>query len=237
MSHREIEFDMARQPDDSTCGPTCLHSVYQYFRDPMPLQQVIDEVQPLEHGGTLGVLLGCHALRRGYRAVLYTYNLTVFDPSWFELERSAIAQRLRAQSAHKQDEKLRLASAAYLDFLERGGNLRCADLSPRLLRRLLELDRPVLVGLSATYLYREPRELPNGQADDVRGEPAGHFVVLCGYDTRSGRVLVADPLHPTRLSQTHRYAMDVDRLITAILLGVLTYDANLLVLEPARRSR
>ena len=33
---------------------------------------------------TLAVLLGCHALRRGYEATIYTFNLQVFDPTWFE---------------------------------------------------------------------------------------------------------------------------------------------------------
>jgi len=38
-------------------------------------------------GGTLAVNLANHALRRGYRALIVTYNLTVFDPSWFRADR------------------------------------------------------------------------------------------------------------------------------------------------------
>jgi hypothetical protein len=30
----------------------------------------------------------------------------------------------------------------------------------------------------------------------------------------------------------HRYHVRVDRLINAILLGIVTYDANLLVIQP-----
>ena len=71
------------QPDDSTCGPTSLHAVYQYFDDDISLDQVIKEVSFLEEGGTLAVMLGCHALKRGYKVKIYTYNLHVFDPTWF----------------------------------------------------------------------------------------------------------------------------------------------------------
>ena len=46
------------QPDDSTCGPTSLHAVYQYFDDEISLEQVISEVSFLEDGGTLAVFLG-----------------------------------------------------------------------------------------------------------------------------------------------------------------------------------
>lgn len=70
--------------------------------------------------------------------------------------------------------------------------------------------------------------------DDVRGDPSGHFVVLCGYDKDSGTVLVADPLQPNPLSESHIYGIAVERVICAILLGILTYDANLLIIEPNR---
>ena len=111
--------------------------------------------------------------------------------------------------------------------------MRMADLTPGLLRRPLKRRIPVLTGLSATFLYREKRELDDGTEDDVRGEPVGHFVVLTGYDTVRRRVHVADP-QPNPTAPTGTYPVDIDRVVASILLGVLTYDANLLVLEPKR---
>ena len=29
-------FEIQRQPDDVSCGPTCLHAVYRYFGDELP---------------------------------------------------------------------------------------------------------------------------------------------------------------------------------------------------------
>lgn len=238
MHHRELQLAIAAQPNEHTCGPTSLHAVYRYWGDEMPLTQVIAEVRALESGGTLEVMLACHALRRGYRAALYTYNLNVFDPTWFQLSRAGLRERLLRQLEHKHDAKLRLSSEAFLDFLDLGGELRLVDLSPRLIRRLLDRETPILTGLSATFLYRSPREIgPRCEYDDIRGEPAGHFVVLCGYDPRSHKVTVADPLHPNPMSPDQLYSVPIERLITAILLGVLTYDANLLVLEPRQSGR
>ena len=74
-------FDIQAQPDDVTCGPTCLHSLYQYYKDDIPLKDVIRDVKQLKNGGTLAVMLGNHALNRGYKAIIYTYNLNVFDPT------------------------------------------------------------------------------------------------------------------------------------------------------------
>jgi ABC-type bacteriocin/lantibiotic exporter with double-glycine peptidase domain len=80
---KKLHLGIKSQPDDTTCGPTCLHAVYTYFGDKISLDKVIGQVKQLKGGGTLAVLLGCHALRRGYRAKLYTFNLQVFDPTWF----------------------------------------------------------------------------------------------------------------------------------------------------------
>ncbi len=66
--------------------------------------------------------------------------------------------------------------------------------------------------------------------------PVGHFVVLCGYDQSNRTVLVADPLHPNPLASEQTYAVEIDRVKNAILLGIVTHDANLLIIEP-RTSR
>ena len=45
---------------------------------------------------------------------------------------------------------------------------------------------------------------------------------------------VADPFYENPLGEGHFYDVDVQRLIRAILLGAVTYDANLLVLARGR---
>lgn len=191
----------------------------------------------LEDGGTLAVFLACHALRKGYKATIFTYNLNVFDPTWFARRRPNLADRLARQSQLKADPKLNRATEGYLEFLRLGGRIRLEDLTSRLIRRHLLRGRPLLTGLSATFLYREAREIgADGAEDDLRGLPVGHFVVLCGYDRRKRQVLVADPLHPEPVSQDGIYLVEMDRVLNSVLLGVLTYDANLLVLDPPERT-
>lgn len=232
-----LDLEILRQPDDATCGPTCLQAVYRYFGDSVHLDDVIAEVPRLEGGGTLAVSLANHALRRGYRALITTYNLTVFDPTWFEGRTPDLSERLREQARVKQDRKLLEAIECYLEFLRLGGELQMEDLTPGLLRHWLERDYPILTGLSATFLYRCAREIGDLKLvpDDVRGTATGHFVVLCGWDEEERRVRVADPLEDNPQFKRHIYWLPVVRVINAILLGVLTYDANLLVLQPPRK--
>jgi hypothetical protein len=230
-----LAFEILPQPDSESCGPTCLHAVYRYFGDEMPLSQVIEECDRLEEGGTLAVLLGCHALRRGYEATIYTYNLQVFDPTWFHPKPVPLAAKLSAQMVEKDLPKLRFASEGYLEFLSLGGEVRMRDLSRNLIREHLNNSIPILTGLSATYLYYDAREFgPQWDPDDIRGVPAGHFVVLCGYDRTNKQVHVADPYQENPLAPERLYSVGVDRVINAILLGILTYDANLLVIQPRK---
>lgn len=228
-----LGLTIQRQPDETTCGPTCLHSVYHFYNDMTDLEQVISEVPALETGGTYAVFLGCHALKRGYKATIYTYNLQIFDPTWFTDESIDIPERLRAQAQFKHSERLRTSTRGYLEFFKLGGEVLLEDLRPNLIRRILKRGLPIITGLSATYLYRTAREYgENDEYDDIRGKPMGHFVVLVGYDAQSSEVIVADPMQPTPTFDQHIYSLPIERVICSILLGILTYDANLLILEP-----
>lgn len=235
-----LHLDIQPQPDDFTCGPTCLHAIYRYWGDDVPLRQLVDDVARTPSGGTADVFLANHALRRGYAATIFTYNLRIFDPTWFGGTGVDMRQRLRAQSEFKAAQRpvFGLLTDAYLEFLDLGGDLRFVDLSPPLLRRWLRRGVPILTGLSSTYLYRQSRQYgPNDDDDDVRGEPQGHFVVLCGYRRSRRSVLIADPFLENPMAPDTHYEVPLARVVGAVLLGVLTHDANLLMIEPRGKQR
>lgn len=221
---------MLPQPDLATCGPTCLHAIYRYWGRDEPLQDIIIRTGKLKRGGTVAVFLACDALLHGFQATIYTFNLTVFDPSWF-IGKVDIGERLLLQRAEKiNDQRVQEVTAGYIEFLRLGGRLRLTDLSRYLLRGFLRRRLPIITGLSSTYLYRATREYgPHDEPDDIRGAPGGHFVVLAGYDRPARTVLVADPYGLTR-----DYWLSIDRAVGAILLGIVTHDANLLIIRPQR---
>lgn len=219
------------QPDETTCGPTCLRTIYHFYGDDISLQQVIDEVSSLPEGGTLGAWLATHALRRGYKATIYSYDLNLFDPSWFGHEAFFIKNKLQQQAGIKTDPKLRLVTKAYSEFLDMGGKLRFDVLEPNLIRFFLKKGIPILTGLSATFLYKSPRAYGiHNDYDDLHGEPEGHFVILHGYDKEFRTVSVADPLSVNPLARGHQYELEINRVINAILLGIVTYDANMIII-------
>lgn len=233
-----LGFDIKAQPDDVTCGPTCLQALYNFYGDTIPLQQVIREVKQLRSGGTLAVMLGNHALKRGYKAYIYSYNLNVFDPSWFKHPSKKMIEFLNKQIEFKHKRrKLQTASKAYIRFLELGGEIRYHELDDTLIKSYLKRSVPVLTGLSATYLYGSPREVPQFNIyDPIKGEPVGHFVVVTGYDEAKSLAYLADPMSSNPIGK-HGYSVSFSRLINSIMLGIVTYDANILIIEPGKKLK
>lgn len=226
-----VDFDVTPQPDETSCGPASLHAVYRFHGDELSLAEVDAAVPRIAGGGTLTVMLALDALRRGYRAAIYTSNLHLFDPTWFPADPGTLRRRLEAQMVAKPEPKLRTATEAYIEFLDRGGAVFMEDLNLSLFVRLLRAGTPILAGLNATWLYRCSRERQDSmRADDVAGEATGHFVVVHGVDPRRGTLSVADPYLHEPSPGSHAYTADASRVIAAILLGIMTYDAKLLVL-------
>ncbi|MFZ8493739.1 C39 family peptidase, partial [Staphylococcus aureus] len=86
--------------------------------------------------------------------------------------------------------------------------------------KYLKKDTPILTGLSATYLYRSAREMPDtNEYNSIAGEPSGHFVVISGYDHKTQNLMVADPFQLNPFAGSHYYWVDINRVVSSILLG------------------
>ncbi len=228
-----LEIPTLRQPDDVSCGPTCLYKVVRGYGEGRSFDEIAGHVRRNDDGGTLGVYLGQAALDLGYDATIYSYNLRVLDPTWSELSATHLADRLSARADLVREPKLHNAIVAYSAFVRAGGSVHFEDLSAELLVSLLDRGHPIVCGLSATYLYRTPRENPHTNApDDVAGEPAGHFLVVCGYRQHGKHFVVSDPYRGLPMTVTGTYEVGAHRLLNAILLGDVTYDGVLLVVAP-----
>jgi hypothetical protein len=228
-----LPLSILRQPDYTTCGPTSLHAVYSYYDDSIPLQQVIDETEKLEGGGTLSIHLALHALRRGYQADLWVCNVAHWDPTWFK-QKTDLAAKLQARLVAKGrtgDPRHAKGTEAALEYLRLGGRVHWSDLTPQRIYDVLKKGYPILTGTNGTYLYQSSRETAEGE-DDVAGDAFGHFLVIAGCDTKKGTIDVADPLKDNPLHGTKYYTVTVHRLIGAIFLGAASDDANCLVIRP-----
>ena len=169
---RSLDFNVTAQPDEVTCGPACLHSVYRYYGDEVSLDALIADVRMLDAGGTLDVYLANHALERGYQATIQTFNLQVFDPTWFSLQSNVAALNLRNINSGvnvDEDEDTFVDNDRNLDgeVLDVGGQRSGQRLH---LRPALDLEdagrlRPLDRGIDARVVERDPREVDVLAAD------------------------------------------------------------------------
>lgn len=231
----ELPVSILRQPDYTTCGPTSLHALYAYYGDTISLTEVIDQINKLEGGGTLGVHLAVHALQRGYAADMWVCNVTHWDPMWFK-QKTDLAAKLRARMDARgmaDNPRYRKALEESEKYLELGGKVHWGDLTPKLIYNVLKKKYPILAGVNGTYMYQCSRETAEGP-DDVKGDAFGHFLTVCGCDTKKGTIDIADPLMDNPLFESKYYTVTVHRFIGALFLGNASDDANLLVIRPKR---
>ena len=237
------------QPDATSCGPTCLAQVLQYYGIEAGVEELVGRVSKNADGGTQAVHLAHLAMDLGLKVRLYPFGARVFDPSWWDLDTAEVVDRLdrrgAALTASGADPDDVDTLRAWRELLARGGQIAFKEPSVDLMISVLARGRPLIAGLNATWLYREMRERPQDNvSDDLAGWPVGHFVVLSGYTGGGLHVHVRDPsddapdhLHPTG-ARRGNYPVPGQRLLNAILLGDSTRDAVLLETWPsAQRAK
>ncbi len=78
--------------------------------------------------------------------------------------------------------------------------------------------------MSSAAINRPLNEIPMRTLD----RPAASIELRKADD---GTVYLADPMNPNPLKSQY-YSVTFDRLLNSIMLGIVTYDANLLIIEP-----
>ncbi len=233
----KLDLHVSKQPDDESCGITCLKAIYDFHAYPTSLEKLKHEIEHWQTGGTVAVNLARNALAHGFKAEIYTYNIKIFDPTWKALEPKELSSKLRQRQRKIRSKKQKQVIGFYLDFLKKGGVLKFDDLDEALFTRLFKERHPIICGLSATYLYQQMRETPDNQEDDIIGQPVGHFVVVSGWDPQSRTVTIQDPLRKNPLSESGTYKLPFTRFSNAVMLGILTYDENLLVIQTKAKAK
>src|SRR3954469_12596704 len=91
----KLDLHVSKQPDDESCGITCLQAIYDYHAYPTSLDKLKHEIEPWQTGGTVAVNLARNALSHGFTAEIYTYNIKIFDPTWKALGTGELAGKLK----------------------------------------------------------------------------------------------------------------------------------------------
>lgn len=207
------------------CGPNALAQLMSYYGEEVEPMELVRQTRMMKDFGTWDADLGKTAMAYGYRPTITTLNINTFNPRWYKLKKAALIKKLSEREKKVKGKLKKMNTRAFADHLKAGGKLAFKPISRELLYEKLLL-RPVLVGLSSTYLYKTfPEKNIGGDFYN------GHFVTLDGYDPKSDKFSVVDPWHKIPFSKNGRYKVKSDELIAAIYLGEATYDCTVLELD------
>jgi len=212
---------------ENECGPAALKSVLDYYNINVQLDDLTTEVSgqsPIKWRNWF-YAMGSAALQRGLKAKVITLTTTIFDPTWYRLDKPQLLQKLKAELKVVQ-ERLNTFKArdpyyfwhipsyelaeikAAISFIEHGGTIIFEPISKEKIFSYLRRRIPLLCGINPVLLHKI-RRLPN----DVSGSAWGHIVTVSGY-TRD-KFWITDPSDWYAKKQI--YQVDQDRLIESIL--------------------
>jgi hypothetical protein len=151
-----LQLDILAQPDNVTCGPTCLHAVYRFYGDQLPLDQVIQRDSAASRRWDIGCFAGVPRFAPRLRRDHFDVQSADLRPDLVSAPIS-LAWRIVCELRWPSSGSSKLAcgerglSGIATDL---GGRIQMEDFTSRLIRRYLKREIPILTGLSATYLYR-----------------------------------------------------------------------------------
>lgn len=226
----EIYFEVPRvKQSKEECASASLLQVLKFYGDTKTsLEDIIDFCGEHFKSRDWDYLLGCFALDNNYSARVHSRSLSIFDSTWYDLDKNSLIQKLKKQQEHiKKLEKViygykKLGSEVIsaIRFLEHDGEIDFSSISKDTIVSYLNRKVPVIATFTAQLVYKLTKESEEG-CDDIGGEPWKHTLVINGF--KKGRFYVTDPAD---FQSNPRYSINSDTLIDAII----RYDSNLLVI-------
>jgi predicted double-glycine peptidase len=182
------------QDGPTSCTNACLRMVAGYFGRKLDRDEIDRALFKDSAGCSFNTDIARFALRHGFAAECYGYNLYLTDPADGGLAPSALLSKLRREQAHLRDQWYRPMLASIVAALAEGVRYVVRRPAFEIAAGYLRQRIPVIAVVSYPALH------------GVRGNPfSGHDVVLTGYDGR--RVYFVDPLHGDERSVTRAHFM------------------------------
>lgn len=229
-----FEIPRVEQKEDE-CASAALLQVLKYFGDAKTsLEDIINYCGEHFRFRDWDYLLGCFAISKGYYVCIHSRSLSIFDPTWFDVDKTSLIEKLRKESKYFKEikeefpgyKKLHLEVESAISFIKKGGAINFSSFSKDLILSYLTKKIPVIATFTAQLVYKILRESDDG-CDDIKGEPWKHTLVIDGF--KNDRFYVTDPAD---FQDKPKYSINSNTLVDAIV----RYDSNLLIVSNQRFS-
>lgn len=184
----KLKVPRFKQTDPMGCGHASLQEVFVYYGKNVPQSKILRDIGVRGYGSWI-TQLGLYAMKNGFKAKIITEDANYLDPTWKKLSKKNLIKKLRV-ALKKANGRMKKDAYRYLiKFLKNGGYLEFRQATKSDVVRYLKKKIPVIMCLSSTVLHKGRRYGKKGKRSEY-GYPAGHFVVVSGYN--NGRFTIAD---------------------------------------------
>lgn len=193
------------QPTNHACTPAALAIVLSFFGETMTPEQIMEEIpknfdKQGKEIGSVNQQYASWAINKGYIVTLYSADFELLDVGWVTLDKNELTKKLQASIGKHEigflgHEWSKRYIEAYIEFLEKGGQLVIKSyFDTELLDALLQ-QGPLLAAVSSQVLYEKGRSKDIGlrvsELDDINGSISTHSIVIIGKE--EGGYIIADP--------------------------------------------
>lgn len=189
-----------------------------------------------EDWGTITQHLATWCLSQGFVVTMYSSDFQILDTSWKGLAASELVEKLNAIKGHRDVPVLgkdfsEMYIASYVDFIQKGGELRVEPFITTPLLDELLAEGPLFVSVCMNVFYGLGRRVSNAglrvdKVDDVAGDLSNHSIVVHGKNDE-GDYMIADPWKTEGF-----YTVSPEKLVLGIQAAQLECDNLLFQITP-----
>jgi ABC-type bacteriocin/lantibiotic exporter with double-glycine peptidase domain len=202
-----------KQELGNDCGICCVRTLSGFYGKKVFSKQVLEKCD-LHPFGVFTVDLGLFLLEEGFDVDIYSFDLSLVNPSWSKSSETELLERLK--ELYLGDEFNRKKLEKTISFIECGGRFKVKIPEEKMLIDSIKKKVPVMISVNASVLY------------DKRSDLA-HFVVVNGFTKNS--FIVSDPFFEGE------YSVSKKKLLFAWFTESINSSGYLLKITPSKKLK
>jgi hypothetical protein len=217
MKSKILNIPQCEQITPYCCVPACLEQILKFHNIQDSQQIILKSLEYPERGMSIPQA-GSYLLKHGFKTIINTNNIHIFDPAWFELGVPELIKQLKKRKKFVDIFNQSLIDD-YLEYFKNYGAIKFETISGNLILKYLSKSMPIMAELASTYLYKKSKtSKPGAFNDSIKGQIEGHCVILAGFNEKNKIKIIDSNCENNPFNKRGTYWIDAEELIASIFI-------------------